>query len=100
MWGCKGLGVAEAAYQNALAYTKERLQGRALTGAKFPEKAADPITVHPDVRRMLYTMKSFTEGARALALWVAREVDIAHRHTDALTYGKRRMISCSWSPPS
>ena len=83
--GVQGLGVAESAYQNALAYTKERLQGRALTGPKFPDKAADPITVHPDVRRMLYTMKSFTEGARALALWVAREVDIAHRHTDAKT---------------
>ena len=81
--GVQGLGVAESAYQNALAYAKERPQGRALTGAKFPEKVADPITVHPDVRRMLYTMKSFTEGARALALWVAREVDIAHRHTDA-----------------
>ena len=81
--GVQGLGVGEAAYQNALAYTKERLQGRALTGAKFPEKAADPITVHPDVRRMLYTMKCFTEGARALALWTACETDIAHRHTDA-----------------
>lgn len=81
--GVQGLGVAESAYQNALAYTKDRLQGRALTGAKFPDKVADPITVHPDVRRMLLTMKSFTEGARALALWVAREVDIAHRATDA-----------------
>jgi alkylation response protein AidB-like acyl-CoA dehydrogenase len=80
--GVQGLGVGEAAYQNALAYAKERLQGRALDGAKFPEKAADPITVHPDVRRMLYTMKCFTEGSRALALWVAREVDLAHRHTD------------------
>lgn len=81
--GVQGLGVGEAAYQNALAYTKERLQGRALTGPKFPEKPADPITVHPDVRRMLYTMKCFTEGARALALWTAFESDIAHRHTDA-----------------
>ena len=81
--GVQGLGVGEAAYQNALAYTKERLQGRALTGAKFPEKTADPITVHPDVRRMLYTMKAFTEGARALAIWTAREVDLAHRHPDA-----------------
>ena len=81
--GVQGLGVGESAYQNALAYAKDRLQGRALTGAKFPEKAADPITVHPDVRRMLYTMKAFTEGARALALWTAKEVDIAHRHPDA-----------------
>lgn len=81
--GVQGLGVAESAYQNALAYAKDRPQGRALTGAKHPDKPADPITVHPDVRRMLYTMKSFTEGARALALWVARESDIAHRHADA-----------------
>ncbi len=81
--GVQGLGVAESAYQNALAYAKDRLQGRALAGPKFPEKPADPITVHPDVRRMLYTMKCFTEGARALALWTACESDIAHRHTDA-----------------
>ncbi len=81
--GVQGLGVGEAAYQNALAYAKERLQGRALTGPKFPDKPADPITVHPDVRRMLYTMKCFTEGARALALMTALEVDVAHRHPDA-----------------
>ncbi len=80
--GVQGLGVGEAAYQNALAYTKERLQGRALTGPQFPDKPADPITVHPDVRRMLYTMKCFTEGARALAIWTACETDIAHRHPD------------------
>lgn len=81
--GVQGLGVAEAAYQNALAYSKDRLQGRALSGPKFPEKAADPITVHPDVRRMLYTQKAFVEGARALAIWTAREVDLSHRHPDA-----------------
>lgn len=83
--GMQGLGVGEAAYQNGLAYAKERLQGRALTGAKFPDKAADPITVHPDVRRMIYTMKCFTEAARALVMWTARELDIAHRHPDAKT---------------
>ncbi len=92
--GVQGLGVAESAYQNALAYTKERLQGRALAGPKFLDKAADPITVHPDVRRMLYTMKSFTEGARALALWVAREVD-TRTATRMRRCAKRRMISCS-----
>lgn len=81
--GVQGLGVGEAAYQNALAYAKERPQGRALTGAKFPDKPADPITVHPDVRRMIYTMKCFTEGARALTLWTALMLDIAHRHPDA-----------------
>lgn len=81
--GVQGLGVGEAAYQNALAYAKDRLQGRALTGAKFPEKPADPITVHPDVRRMLHTMKCFTEGSRALVMEVAKYLDIAHRHDDA-----------------
>jgi len=80
--GVQGLGVGEAAYQNALAYSKERLQGRALKGPAFPDKVADPITVHPDVRRMLYTMKCFTEGARALTLWTALSLDIAHRHPD------------------
>ncbi|PZP86921.1 MAG: acyl-CoA dehydrogenase [Azospirillum brasilense] len=80
--GVQGLGVGEAAYQNALAYSKERLQGRALSGPKFPEKAADPITVHPDVRRMLHTMKCFTEGSRALVMETALQIDIAHRHED------------------
>ena len=81
--GVQGLGIAEAAYQNALAYTKERLQGRALLGAKFPEKAADPITVHPDVRRMLYSMKAMVEPARALVMDVALALDVSHRHPDA-----------------
>lgn len=81
--GVQGLGIAEAAYQNALAYTKERLQGRALSGAKFPEKAADPITVHPDVRRMLYSMKAMVEPARALVMQVALALDVSHRHPDA-----------------
>lgn len=80
--GVQGLGIAEAATQNAVNYAKERLQGRALTGAKFPEKAADPITVHPDVRRMLYTCKAFTEGARGLTMQVALALDVSHRHPD------------------
>jgi butyryl-CoA dehydrogenase len=80
--GVQGLGVGEAAYQNALAYAKERLQGRALTGAKFPDKPADPITVHPDVRRMLLTMRAFTQGGRALVMETALKLDISHRHTD------------------
>ena len=66
--GIQGLGLAEVAYQNAVAYAKDRLQGRALTGAKAPDKPADPIIVHPDVRRMLLTMRAYTEGCRALAL--------------------------------
>src|SRR5215468_4981718 len=63
--GVQGLAQSEVAYQNAAAYAKERLQGRSLTGAKFPEKAADPIIVHPDVRRTLLSIRSFNEAARA-----------------------------------
>lgn len=81
--GLQGLGVGEVAYQNALSYAKERLQGRALKGGpKLPNKPADPITVHPDVRRMLLTQRSFTEGARILALWTALQIDIAKTHPD------------------
>ncbi len=80
--GTQGLGLAETAYQSAVAYARERLQGRSLTGPKFPEKPADPIIVHPDVRRNLLTMRAYNEGARALALWVGTEVDIAARHPD------------------
>ena len=81
--GLQGLGIAEVAYQNALVYAKDRLQGRGLKGAQFPDKVADPIIVHPDVRRMLLTMKSITEGARALAVWVGMNLDIETKHTDA-----------------
>ncbi len=80
--GIQGLGVAEVAYQNAAAYARDRIQGRSLTGAKNPEKQADPILVHPDVRRMLLTMRAYIEGCRALSGWVAREIDILHRSTD------------------
>jgi alkylation response protein AidB-like acyl-CoA dehydrogenase len=80
--GIQGLGVAEVAYQNAVNYARERIQGRSLTGAKNPEKQADPIIVHPDVRRMLLTMRAYIEGCRALSGWVAREIDVLHRSTD------------------
>src|SRR5580704_13671979 len=80
--GLQGLGLAEVAYQNAVTYARERLQGRALTGAKFPDKAADPLIVHPDVRRNLLTMKALVEGCRALAFWIGRELDIEARHPD------------------
>jgi len=83
--GVQGLGVAEVAYQNALEYAKERLQGRALNGATHPNKVADPITVHPDVRRMLLTMRAFTEGSRALAMKTSLMLDISHRHEDKRT---------------
>lgn len=76
--GMQGLGVSEVAYQNALAYARERVQGRSLKGAKFPEKPADPLMVHPDIRRMLLTMKAYNEGNRMLTVWVAQHIDIAH----------------------
>src|SRR3984957_14443086 len=78
----QGLGLAEVAYQNALSYAKDRIQGRALTGAQAKDKAADPIIVHPDVRRNLLTVKSFVEGARALGLWVSLQPDIDEHSTD------------------
>ncbi len=78
----QGLGIAEIAHQNAVEYAKERLQMRSLTGAKYPDKPADPIIVHPDVRRMLLIGKAFTEGARALSYWVGMELDISLRHPD------------------
>lgn len=80
--GMQGLGIAEVAYQNALNYAKERLQMRALTGPAEPQKPADPIIVHPDVRRMLMTGKAVTEGCRALAYWAGMHLDIAERHPD------------------
>ncbi|MGH6663996.1 MAG: acyl-CoA dehydrogenase C-terminal domain-containing protein, partial [Pseudolabrys sp.] len=80
--GVQGLAQSEVAYQNAAIYTKERLQGRALTGAKYPDKPADPIIVHPDVRRTLMTIRSFNEAARALMLWTALKGDIALRSQD------------------
>jgi acyl-CoA dehydrogenase len=81
----QGLGQSEVAYQNAAAYAKERLQGRALSGPKFPDKPADPIIVHPDVRRTLLTIKAFNEAARALVVWTSLKADVAHRSDDAKT---------------
>lgn len=73
--GIQGLGVAEAAYQSAVAYAKDRLQGRSLSGVKRPDLPADPIIVHPDVRRMLLTIRAYTEGCRAVGGWVSRALD-------------------------
>lgn len=81
--GLEGIGLAEVAYQNALIYAKERLQGRAANGAQSPDKPADPIIVHPDVRRMLLTIKAYNEGARALSCWIALQVDLSRHHPDA-----------------
>ncbi|HYD70842.1 acyl-CoA dehydrogenase C-terminal domain-containing protein [Azospirillum sp.] len=80
--GIQGLGLAEVSYQNAVAYARDRLQGRSVTGVKAPEKAADPIIVHPDVRKNLMTMRAYTEGARALAVWVGMNIDRAESHAD------------------
>jgi alkylation response protein AidB-like acyl-CoA dehydrogenase len=81
--GIQGLGIAEASYQGAVAYARDRLQGRALSGAKYPELPADPIIVHPDVRRMLMTMRVNAEGCRAVGIWVARAMDVAAHTEDA-----------------
>jgi len=81
--GMQGLAQSEVAYQNAVAYVRERLQGRALTGTKEPDKPADPLIVHPDVRRNLLAIRSFNEAARALVLWTALKSDVAHRSGDA-----------------
>ena len=80
--GVQGLSQSEVAYQNAAAYAKERLQGRALTGAKEPSRPADPIIVHPDVRRTLLSIKAFNEAARALILWTALKGDVARVSED------------------
>jgi hypothetical protein len=79
----QGLGIADVAYQNAAAYAKERIQGRALTGPKAPEQAADPIIVHPDIRRMLLTARAFAESARAVGCWAGLFVDLSRKHPDA-----------------
>jgi alkylation response protein AidB-like acyl-CoA dehydrogenase len=80
--GLQGLGIGEAAYQSAVWYAKDRLQGRALSGPKYPDKPADPIIVHPDVRRMLMTMRANNEGCRMLSAWVSRALDAERHSTD------------------
>lgn len=75
--GLQGLGTADIAYQNALAYARERVQGRSPSGPRNAGDAADPLTVHPDVRRMLLTQKAYNEGGRAFAAWVGLQLDVA-----------------------
>lgn len=90
--GVQGIGAAEASYQNAVEYARDRIQSRAPTGAQAKDKAADPIIVHPDVRRMLMTSRAFTEGGRAFSTYVAKWLDIAkftdneddRKHADAM----------------
>jgi len=85
--GLQGLAQAEIAYQNALAYAKDRLQGRDVTGVKNPDGPADPLIVHPDIRRNLMDQKSFIEAGRALIFWAAQLIDQHHRNTDAQADG-------------
>ena len=86
--GLQGLGLAETAYQYSLAFAKDRIQGRSLTGAKQPDQPADSIMVHPDVRRMLLNQKVFVEGARALGFWTALHGDLEHKAEDESTREK------------
>ena len=81
--GMQSLGLTEVAYQNAVAYAKDRLQMRALSGPKAPDKPADPIIVHPDVRKMLMTARAYAEGGRALAIYTALLIDKELHHPDA-----------------
>ncbi len=74
--GQQGLALSEVAYQNAVIYARDRLQGRALTGVAAPDKSADPLIVHPDIRRMLMNQKAFNEGARAFSMWIGVQADI------------------------
>jgi alkylation response protein AidB-like acyl-CoA dehydrogenase len=80
--GIQGLGLTEVAYQNAVAYAKERLQSRSLSGTKAPDKPADPIIVHADVRRMLLTQRAYAEGGRAFAYWLSILLDKSLKHPD------------------
>ena len=81
--GIQGIGCAETSYQNARTYARERLQSRAPTGTVAPDKIADPIIVHPDVRRMLLSIKALTEGGRAFASYVGQQLDLAKYSADA-----------------
>jgi acyl-CoA dehydrogenase len=78
----QGLAQSEVAYQNAVSYARDRLQGRSISGVKAPDKPADPIIVHPDVRRTLLTIRAFNEAARAMVVWTALKSDVAHRSSD------------------
>ncbi len=81
--GVQGLALSDVAYQNAVVYARERTQGRSLSGVKAPDRQADPIIVHPDIRRMLMTIRAINEAGRALVLWTALKGDLSHRSADA-----------------
>ncbi|MBC8130708.1 MAG: acyl-CoA dehydrogenase C-terminal domain-containing protein [Rhizobiaceae bacterium] len=90
--GIQGLAISEIAYQNAVVYAKDRIQGRSLSGAKAPDKKADPIIVHPDIRRILLTIRSINEAGRALVLWTALKGDLSHVADDE----KERQAADDW----
>ena len=80
--GVQGLAAGEASYQGAVEYARDRVQMRSLTGPKYPDKKADPIIVHADVRRMLLTIRAYTEGCRAMTYWIAQELDQHSKNPD------------------
>jgi alkylation response protein AidB-like acyl-CoA dehydrogenase len=96
--GLQGLGIAEMAFQGGLEYAKDRIQTRSLSGVKNPEKAADPIIVHPDVRRMLFTQKSLTEGCRMMAYYVATLLDIERFETDPAKHKENQALLAFFIP--
>lgn len=77
--GIQGLALSQASYSSAVDYAQERLQGRALTGIQSPDKLADSLIVHPDIRRMLMTMRAYIEGSRALSTWLSFKMDVSHQ---------------------
>ena len=91
--GMQGIAQAEAAYQAAAEFAKDRLQGRSLTGPKNPDGPADPIIVHPDIRRMLMDAKAIIEGGRAFLFWTALHGDIAEASPDARPCARRAMTT-------
>ena len=96
--GMQGLSQASIAYQNAVEYATDRLQGRALDGAKFPDQKADPLIVHPDVRRMLMDAKSFVEGGRAFYYWASTLIDEEGKHSDEKTRDEAGLLIALLTP--
>ena len=96
--GLQGLAAASVAYQNAAEFARDRLQSRSVTGTKAPDKPADPIIVHPDVRRMLMDTRAFVEGARALTYWTALQEDMVHKAEDEATRQKAKDYTALLTP--
>ena len=96
--GLQGLGCSEMSYQNAVAYAQERIQGRAATGAANPQKEADPIIVHADVRRMLFTMRAYIDGSRAFSIYTGMQLDLAKYHPDTAVRKKAEDLVALLTP--